>query len=34
MDEDFANNLKQKYFQFTIFDDEKEVNEDVFGFAK
>ena len=30
----FLTELKQKYLQFTIFDDEKEVNEDVYGIAK
>jgi len=34
MSEEFEDELKQKYVQFTIFDDEKEVNEDVIGTAK
>lgn len=33
-DEEFCDELKQRYFQFTIFDDDKEVNEDVYGIAK
>ena len=34
MDEAFEEELKQRYFQFVIFNDEEEVNDDVVGIAK
>lgn len=34
LDEDFCGYLKENYVQFTLFDDDKEVNEDVVGIAK
>ncbi len=34
MDEEFSSYLKVNYIQFTLFDDDKEVNEDVVGVAK
>lgn len=34
MGEDTEDELKQNFVQFTIFDDDKPVNEDVVGVAK
>ena len=34
IDEEFTDTLKQHYFEFIIFDDEKDVNEDIYGVAK
>ena len=34
MDDGFEEELKQKYFQFVIFDDEVDVEDDVVGVAK
>jgi hypothetical protein len=34
MDDGFEDELKQRYFQFVVFDDEEEVEDDVVGIAK
>ena len=34
MDEAFEEELKQRYFQFVIFDDDVELNDDVVGIEK
>lgn len=34
MDDSFEEELKQKYFQFVIFDDEADIEDDVIGIAK
>jgi len=34
MDDEFEEEMKQKYFQFVIFDDEVDIEDDVVGIAK
>ncbi len=34
MNEELQEELKQNYFQFTIFDDDKPVNDDIIGISK
>ena len=34
LNEELLTEFKQKYLQFTIFDDEKDINEDIYGIAK